>query len=215
LDNDLIEKSPIRDRHKPTVERVEKRVWSPKQVKQILENTPERYGVFFQVLALTGVRAGEILGLQWKHVDLAKEQMQIEQSLWRGQLIAPKTKGSIRTINLGAVLFAALKRHRESAERKKPNDFVFCKKDGFPFASEGRVVSDARQAWYTASLGCLRFPRVQAFGGKLHQCPDGKPKACAESLGTFHDQHDSECLHARFHGIRTRGSTSRRTGDLW
>jgi len=59
--------------------------------------------------------------------------MQIEQSLWRGQLIAPKTKGSIRTINLGAVLVAALKRHRESAERKKPNDFVFCKKDGFPF----------------------------------------------------------------------------------
>src|SRR6266404_5961976 len=53
--------------------------------------------------------------------------------LWRYQLPAPKTKGSIRTINLGAVLVAALKRHRESAERKKPNDFVFCKKDGFPF----------------------------------------------------------------------------------
>jgi integrase len=77
--------------------------------------------------------AGEILGLQWKHVDLGKEQMQIEQSLWRGQLIAPKTKGSIRTINLGALLVSALKRHREAAERKKPNDFVFCKKDGFPF----------------------------------------------------------------------------------
>ena len=114
LDNDLIEKSPIRERHKPVVERVEKPVWSPKQVKQILENVPERYGVFFQVLALTGVRAGEILGLQWKHVDLTKEQMRIEQSLWRGQLIAPKTKGSIRTINLGAVLVSALKRHRES-----------------------------------------------------------------------------------------------------
>src|SRR5207245_7248810 len=84
-------------------------------------------------LDLTGVRAGEILGLQWKHVDLGKEQMQIEQSLWRGQLIAPKTKGSIRTINLGALLVSALKRHREAAERKKPNDFVFCKKDGFPF----------------------------------------------------------------------------------
>ncbi len=133
LDDDLIEKSPIRERHKPVVERVEKPVWSPKQVKQILENVPERYGVFFQVLALTGVRAGEILGLQWKHVDLTKEQMRIEQSLWRGQLIAPKTKGSIRTINLGAVLVSALKRHREAAECKKPNDFVFCKKDGFPF----------------------------------------------------------------------------------
>jgi len=133
MDNDLVEKSPIRERHKPTVERVEKPVWSPKQVRQILENAPERYGVCFQVLALTGVRTGEILGLQWKHVDLANEQMQIEQSLWRGQLIAPKTKRSVRTINLGAVLVAALKRHREVAEWKKPNDFVFCKKDGSPF----------------------------------------------------------------------------------
>jgi integrase len=33
-------------------------------MKQILENAPEYYDVFFQVLALTGVRAGEILGLQ-------------------------------------------------------------------------------------------------------------------------------------------------------
>jgi integrase len=49
------------------------------------------------------------------------------------QLIAPKTKGSIRTINLCAVLVSALKRHREAAERKKSNDFVFCKKHGFPF----------------------------------------------------------------------------------
>jgi integrase len=133
LDDDLIQKSPIRDSHKPTVERVEKPVWSPKQVKQILEDAPERYGIFFQVLALTGVRAGEILGLQWKHVDLAKEQLQIEQSLWRGQLVTPKTKGSVRTINLGAVLVASLKRHREVAEWKKPNDFVFCKKNGSPF----------------------------------------------------------------------------------
>ena len=133
LDDDLIQKSPIRDRHKPTVERVEKPVWSPKQVKQILEDAPERYGIFFQVLALTGVRAGEILGLQWKHVDLAKEQLQIEQSLWRGQLVTPKTKDSVRTINLAAVLVASLKRHREVAEWKKPNDFVFCKKNGSPF----------------------------------------------------------------------------------
>jgi hypothetical protein len=27
----------------------------------------------------------------------------------------------------------ALKRHRVAAEWKKPNEFVFCKKDGFPF----------------------------------------------------------------------------------
>jgi integrase len=48
-------------------------------------------------------------------------------------LIAPKKTSSIRTINLGAVLVSALKRHRGAAGWKKPNGFAFCKKDGFPF----------------------------------------------------------------------------------
>jgi integrase len=132
VDDDLIEKSPIRNRHKPAVRRVEKPVWSPNQVREILEHTPQMYRVFFQVLALTGARAGEVLGLQWKHVELTKEQLRIEQSLWRGQLVPPKTSDSVRTINLSTVLAQALRMHHEASALKSSNDFVFCKNDGSP-----------------------------------------------------------------------------------
>jgi integrase len=67
-------------RHKPTVRRIEKPLWSPVQMREILENTPEKYRVLFQVLALTGAMTGEVLGLQWKHVDLEKAQLRVEQS---------------------------------------------------------------------------------------------------------------------------------------
>jgi integrase len=132
VDNDLIAKSPVRNRHKPTVRRIEKPIWSPMQMREILESTPKKYRVLFQVLALTGARAGEVLGLQWKHVDLGKAQLQIEQSLWHGLLVAPKTRDSVRTINMSAVLVEALRKHREASDKKASNDFVFCKKDGSP-----------------------------------------------------------------------------------
>jgi hypothetical protein len=36
LDNDLIDRSPIRNRHKPTVDKHEKPIWSPAQLLNIL-----------------------------------------------------------------------------------------------------------------------------------------------------------------------------------
>jgi integrase len=132
VDNDLIARSPMRNRHKPTVRRIEKPIWSPVQMRQILENTPEGFRLCFQVFALTGARTGEVLGLQWKHVDLEKAQSRIEQSFWRGLLVAPKAKYSVRTINMSVVLVEALTKHREASDRKASNDFVFCKRDGSP-----------------------------------------------------------------------------------
>jgi integrase len=132
VDNDLIAKSPVRNRHKPTIRRIEKPIWSPMQMREILESTPDKYRVLFQVLALTGARTGEVLGLQWKHVDLDKAQLRIEQSFWRGLLVAPKTRDSVRTLNIGVVLVEALRRHRDVSDKKTSNDFVFCKKDGSP-----------------------------------------------------------------------------------
>ena len=102
-------------------------------MREILENTPAQYRVFFQLLALTGTRAGEALGLQWKPVDLANAQLRIEQSLWRGQLVTPKTNQSVRTITLSVVLVEALRMHREASATKSPDSFVFCKSDGSPF----------------------------------------------------------------------------------
>jgi integrase len=96
------------DNQQSTVRRIEKPVCSPVQMREILENRPENYRVLFQVLALTGARTGEVLGLQWKHVDLVKARLRIEQSLWHGLLVAPKTRESVRIINTSVVLLEAL-----------------------------------------------------------------------------------------------------------
>ena len=132
LDNDLVERSPVRKKHKPALQRQEKLIWKSDVVKDIIEKAPPRYRALFCTAALTGVRLGELLALQWKHIDLQTKTMQIEQSLWHGQLQPPKTASSVRRIFIGPALEQALTQHHGSASRQGAEDFVFCRPDGTP-----------------------------------------------------------------------------------
>ena len=132
-DDDLIAKSPIRDKHKPAVLRRDKPVWTAKQLKAIVEAVPGQYRPLFVCIMLTGIRLGELLGLQWKHVDFQGRKLRIEQSFWRGQLVTPKTPGSVGKVPFGDVLAAVLSGHMKNSCYVGPNDFVFLKPDGSRF----------------------------------------------------------------------------------
>jgi integrase len=132
VDNDLITRSPVRDRHKPRVTRSEKPVWSPEQLKLIVDSVPKHHRSLFQCAMLTGARLGELLGLQWKHVDLASQALEIKQALWEGELVHPKTEGSFRTIYFGPSLLNALTSQKQNSSHNNPENFVFCKEDGSP-----------------------------------------------------------------------------------
>jgi integrase len=130
LDNDLIQRSPIRKSHRPDCRRFEKMAWSADQLKQILEKAPPEYSCLFTCIALNGLRPGELLALKWKYVDFNAGVIKVEQSLWRGQIVAPKTIGSTRTVPYGAVLGEILANHKRKSLNSQPEDFVFCKPDG-------------------------------------------------------------------------------------
>jgi integrase len=82
VDNDLIPRSPVRRKHVPHVPKSEKPRWTPEQVRAILDEVPANYRPVFVCLALTGIRAGELLGLQRKYVSVERRVVRIEQSLW-------------------------------------------------------------------------------------------------------------------------------------
>ncbi len=130
LDNDLIQRSPIRRSHRPDCKRFEKTAWAVGQIKLILENVPPEYSCLFNCVALTGLRLGELLALEWRHVDFSAGVIKVEQSLWRGQIVAPKTIGSARIVPYGAILGDILADHKRSSLHNQPGDFVFCKPDG-------------------------------------------------------------------------------------
>jgi len=126
----LIKRSPIRDRHKPVCRRTDKPAWTGEQVRWILNEVPVTLRCLFLCVALTGLRLGELLALQWKHLDMRSKVLKIEQSIWKGQIVPPKTPASVRSIPFGHVLSQALTFHFQNSAFKGPEDFVFCKRDG-------------------------------------------------------------------------------------
>ena len=60
------------------------------------------------LMATTGVRVGEALGLRWEDLDLDARTLRINRTVYRGQTCLPKTDSSRRTIKLSRVAAEAL-----------------------------------------------------------------------------------------------------------
>ena len=159
-DNDLLARSPVRKKHKPVVPKSEKPAWTPEQVRAILDEIPSKYRAVFVCVALTGVRAGELLGLKWKHVGLENGELRVEQSLWNKQIVTPKTRSSRDSIWFDVKLTQILTEHRDNSSHTAPDDFVFCGPDGGPLNPD--VLR--RDVLYPA-LDRLRIPRVKGASG--------------------------------------------------
>jgi integrase len=78
----------------------------------------------------SGARLGELLGLQWKHIDFSAGELRIEQSLWNGKLVSPKAVSSTRNVPCAPRLLEELRKHREHSMSADSEDFVFWKSNG-------------------------------------------------------------------------------------
>lgn len=87
-----------------------------------------------------GMRQGEVLGLQWQHIDLDARTLKVEQTLQayeNGELFlgTPKTKASQRTLPLHPLVEARLRVHWETEGRPET---------GLVFHNDGRPIQPKR-----------------------------------------------------------------------
>jgi integrase len=68
------------------------------------------------LMATTGVRVGEALGLRWDDLDLDARTLRINRTVYRGQGSQPKTSSGRRTIKLSKLATEALKQHPRTSE---------------------------------------------------------------------------------------------------
>jgi integrase len=100
-----------------------------------------------------GLRAGEIVALEWADVDLERRQIRVRHSDWRGELTAPKN-GRIRFVGMTERLAATLRQHRHLRSPR-----VLCKDDGTPITRQGawsRVRYAAKRAKVPTGVHILR-----------------------------------------------------------
>lgn len=95
----------------------EMRVWSPDELTQFLASIEgNRNEALFRLLAMTGMRRGEVVALRWSDVDLAGCRLTVNQaaSVIGGEefVDVPKTRRSRRAIDLDPETVSLLRQHR-------------------------------------------------------------------------------------------------------
>lgn len=105
-------------------------------------------GALFVLALSSGLRRGELLGLQWRHVDLDGGTLNVVQQMQRQDgkslLVEVKRESSLRIVYLPSVAVDALRRHQArqlevrlvTVRGWQDNDLVFCRADGSALTNE-------------------------------------------------------------------------------
>jgi len=113
-------------------------VYSAVEINRLIQNAePGFYKTLIFTVAMTGIRHGEALGLQWGDVDLGAGNITVRRTWpdkWRDDepiFYVPKSKNGVREIPISGELVQGLKRWKLYCPISKW-DLVFPKKDGAP-----------------------------------------------------------------------------------
>jgi integrase len=139
--------------------KTEARFFNPQQVRDIIGRAQEPFRTMFQILAMTGVRAGELLGLQVEDVDFERRLLFIRRSVNRGHVQSVKSKASQKPLPLPDALCRVLKEHLRTW-RENPGRWLFVNNRNRPFSADRIVMF---KLW--PILDALKIPRcgVHAF----------------------------------------------------
>ena len=171
------------------------------RVRLLAELQRDAWWPLWCVLATTGLRPGEALGLQWSDVDLDAARLVVRRSLSRRgktcELTEPKTAAGRRTLPLPGGTIAVLRAHRARQGEQRLDlgdlyvnrDLVFADPFGRPADWHNLRARHFRRACMRAALTCgvCGKPLELADGRALHRedVAHGHAPAPALELLTF------------------------------
>jgi integrase len=121
------------------------KVWTPAELRQFLESIAgNRNEALFRLVALTGMRRSEVIGLRWPDLDLARRRLVVNHAATVVDgvetLASPKTRRSRRVLDLDPDTVMLLERHRATQREQylrfgvtaRASDRVFTNEIGDP-----------------------------------------------------------------------------------
>ncbi len=137
LKDEIISKNPFLIIKAPSnIAKNENVPFSKDEIFQILESCSLKIRAFFAIGFFTGMRTGEITALKWSDIDFNKKIISVKRSRNKGIETTPKTKSSIRNVEILDVLLPYLENHLQF---KTDSEYVFLARGNNPFNSSNKI----------------------------------------------------------------------------
>jgi integrase len=138
---------------------------SPEQAFRIMMELGEPYRTLVFLVAVTGLRISEALGLKWSDLDYERQMIHLRR-VWVGNELVPhmKTDGSEAPVPLGELLADALQSWHRNTLYAKTDDWIFPStkmKGRTPLSASMMAKDKIRPAALKAGI---RLERGQRFG---------------------------------------------------
>ena len=174
----MLPDNPCRNVVLPKLKQKERKIYTLEEVQKMLDLFEEeteanyKYTIFFTLAAFTGLRRGELLGLEWKDIywddSLLKVVRTSEYTKEKGIYTdTPKTESSKRFIKLPPEIIQKLKEYKAWQDKWKEevgskwieSDRLFTKTDGSPMGMRQPYKFFER---FCAKTG-MRFVNIHSF----------------------------------------------------
>jgi integrase len=174
----------------PRADKIEITVLDAAQASELLRAAKDdRLEALFVLAVTAGMRLGELFGLQWPDMDLAKATIMVRRTLSEldGELFTsePKTAKGRRRIDLPKVAVDALWRHKRRmlAEGFAAVEWVFCNSQGGPLRRSHFHANHFKPLLKKAKLPTIRFHDLRHTSATLLLSAGVHPKVVQERLG--------------------------------
>jgi integrase len=103
----------------PEKEKAKPQFLSGREIRKLINASRGVLRTILIVLALTGLRINEVLGLRAEDIDFENKVIHVTKSAYNGTLGTPKSKASAADIPLSAALAKELRKHLKSKHYRK------------------------------------------------------------------------------------------------
>jgi integrase len=172
------------------------RVLSLREILLVLKELTEPYRTMVLVAACLGLRASEIVGLQWGDLNGEDLTLRVRRSVVHGRVGETKTEASRLPLPVDPRLADAFTKHRRRSVYRGPSDFVFANRKGKPRWQESILQTADQACWGARGHWQDRLAYVSplllkpvASGGRRYQ------SATRAAPALDHSKYD-ECVYA-------------------
>ncbi len=172
--DELLARNPCQIEHGGVEHADERPTATVPQVWQLADAMPPRLRTMLLLAGFCGLRLGELLGLERRHVNVLHSLLTVEQQehqLRDGTLLLgpPKTGAGHRTIALPPFLVPELEAHLSTFGGREPTSRVFPGERGGPLRRHVVQEHWARAARAGDAAGRVPVPRPPAHGQHAHR----------------------------------------------